>query len=184
MNLTSTIGRRVVMGASLAAAAILLPTAALAASGSPASPSALAPSCTAAHTQVWYAVPGDGAAGSSFFDFELSNIGHSTCSFEGFPGVSTLNSHRVEVGLPATRTGSGLGINLAPGGTVHFILRVVDAGNVGGCTPTDTTSIRVFPPGQRHAAILDFASQACPGKSVLSVDSVHPGVGIPGFTSK
>lgn len=181
MNLSIRLSRRIVAGASLAAAAVLLPTAALASSAASGSSAHPAATCSSSVTRVWYGLPSDGAAGSSFFQIEISNIGHSTCSFFGYPGVSALDIHGHQVGLPATHSGGRLLVTLAPGGTTHFVLRVVDAGIV--CAhPVNATVLRVFPPGQTHAQILGFPSQGCPGKSVLSVDSVHPGTGIPGFT--
>jgi hypothetical protein len=45
------------------------------------------------------------------------------------------------------------------------------------------SQLKVFPPGQFRAQIVAFSSLGCPGKSVLSVDSVHPGTGIHGFSS-
>ena len=190
MNVTSALSRRVVAGVSLAAAAILLPTAALAASSSPAAPATTSaaatpavPGCTSAHTDVWYAVPGDGTAGSSFFQLEFSNVGHTTCSLFGYPGVSADAVGGAEVGLPATHSGGRLLVVLAPGETAHVVLRVVDAGAV--CThPKNAVVLRIFAPGQTASEVLGFDSQGCPGKSVLHVDSVHPGVGIPGFTIK
>src|SRR5690349_16089792 len=97
MSATSRIGRRLAVGIGLASAAILLPAVALAAPAAPTAASAahraLPPRCTAAHTRVWYGEPADDAAGHSYFQLQLSNIGHTTCSFFGFPGVSALNSH-------------------------------------------------------------------------------------------
>ncbi|MDR2987472.1 MAG: hypothetical protein LBV34_21805, partial [Nocardiopsaceae bacterium] len=48
--------------------------------------------------------------------------------------------------------------------------------------PVQAISIRVFPPGQVHSQSVPLATKQCVGKSVLSVDSVHPGAGIPGFS--
>lgn len=190
MNVTSTLGRRVVAGASLAAAAILLPTAALAASSSPGAPAARSaaaqpavPGCTSAHTLVWYGLPGDGAAGSSYYQLEFSNVGHTTCSLFGYPGVSADAVGGAQVGLPATHSGGRVLAVLAPGQTAHVVLRVVDAGAV--CAhPKKAVALRIFAPGQTASEILGFDSEGCPGKSVLHVDSVHPGTGIPGFTIK
>src|SRR5215472_13790862 len=106
--------RQIATGLGVAAAAILLPTAALAASSGPAAPAAKAaagartattPFCKASQTEVWYAVPGDGTAGSIYYEFEISNISHRTCQLFGYPGVSALNAHGHQVGLPASHSG-------------------------------------------------------------------------------
>ncbi len=185
MKLTTRLSRRIVAGVSLAAAAILLPTAALASSAasSAASGSAAGPAgtCAATATRLWYAVPSEGAAGSSYWQIELSNVGHTTCTFFGYPGVSALDIHGHQVGLAATHSGGRVSATLPPGGTAHFVLRVVDAGAV--CAhPVRAVLLRVFGPGQLHSNIVGFPSEQCRGKSLMSVDSVHPGTGIPGFT--
>jgi hypothetical protein len=182
MKLTTRLSRKLVAGASLAAAAVLLPTAALASSSAPAAPAAPAvPRCTSSHTQVWYGLPGDGAAGSSFYQLEFTNIGHSTCSFFGYPGVSADGPGGHEVGLPATHSGGKLLVVLAPGETAHVVLRVTDAGAI--CAhPHNAVALRIFAPGQTASEILGFDSQGCLGTSVLHVDSIHAGTGVPGFT--
>lgn len=185
MKLTSTLSRRVIAGASLAAAAILLPTAALAASAGPAAVSAASqpaiPGCTSNNTDVWYAVPGDGTAGSSYYQLEFSNVGHTTCSLFGYPGVSADSANGPEVGQPATHSGGRVLAVLAPGDTAHVVLRVVDAGAV--CAhPKNAVALRIYAPGQTASKVLGFDSQGCPGTSVLHVDSIHPGTGIPGYT--
>jgi Protein of unknown function (DUF4232) len=85
------------------------------------------------------------------------------------------------VGPPATHSGTRLSVTLRPGGTAHVLLVVVDA-HLLCAHPVKTTDLRVFPPGQTRAQAVPFASLGCPGKSVLNVDSIHPGTGIPGYS--
>jgi len=185
MKVTTRLSRRLAVGAGLTAAAILLPAAALASSaaaGSTAQASQPAAACAAANTRVWYGLPAFHSTGHSHFAFQLSNIGNTTCAFFGYPGVSALNSHGIEVGKPAKHSGAKVTVTLAPGETAHFILTVTDAFLV--CAhPVRATSIRVFPPGQFHAQIVPLATRQCIGKSVMAVDAVHPRAGIPGFSS-
>lgn len=187
MSLTSRMGRRVAVGFGLATAAAMLPAIALAAPSAPvASASSAAHSvraCTSVNSRVWFGLPADDAAGHSFFQLQISNIGHSTCTFFGYPGVSALNSHGNQVGHPASHTGPRVRVTLKPGGTTHMVLVVTDASIV--CShPVQATDIRVFPPGQFHSQNVPLATRQCIGKSVLSVDSVHPGAGIPGFSNR
>lgn len=182
MKLSTRLSRRIAAGIGIASAGILLPTAALASSAasSAASHPAVA-RCTAANTRIWYGLPGDGAAGHVFFQLQFSNIGHSTCSFFGYPGVSALDVHGNEIGLPATHSGPKVTVTLAPGATGHVVLEVTDAGLL--CShPLNTVTLRVFPPGQFHSQLVGFPSQGCPGKSVMHVDAMHPRAGIPGFS--
>jgi Protein of unknown function (DUF4232) len=183
MKLSTRLSRRLVAGVGIASAAVLLPTAALASSaGTSAASRAAVAGCTSVNTRVWYGLPFEGTAGHFFYQLQFSNIGHSTCSFFGYPGVSTLDANGHQVGLPATHSGSRLTVTLAPGATGHVVLEVTDAGAV--CAhPVKTVTLRVFPPNQFHAQLVPFPSQACPGKSVLHVDAMHPRAGIPGFST-
>jgi hypothetical protein len=173
------------VGVGLAAAAILLPTAALASSaatGSKAQASHPAATCAAANTRVWFGEPAGVAAGHSFVEFQLSNVGRTTCSFFGYPGVSALNSSGIEVGKPASHVGPKITVTLARGETAHFLLTITDASLI--CMhPVHATQIRVFPPGQFHAQKLFLATQQCVGRSVMRVDAVHPRAGIPNFST-
>lgn len=184
MKLSTRLGRRIAIGLGLAGTAILLPATALASSahsGAAANPAA-APACTANHTRVWWGEPGDGATGHIFYQLQFSNIGQTTCTLFGYPGVSALDSNGNQVGLPATHSGAKQTVTLAPGATGHVVLEVTQAGLV--CSnPVDATALRVFAPNQTHAQLVPLATQGCPGKSVLHVDAMHPRAGIPGFTS-
>jgi hypothetical protein len=185
MNLTARLSRRLATGLGLASAAILLPTAALASSaaaGSPAdaSHSAIA-GCVAANTRVWYGLPADHSAGHAYYEFQFSNIGHTTCTLYGYPGVSQLNSAGHQIGLPAGHYGSRVSVTLAPGATAHVVLVAVDASLV--CSnPIPAAQIKVYPPGQFHSQSVTLATQVCLGRSVLRVDSVQPRAGIPGYS--
>jgi uncharacterized protein DUF4232 len=155
---------------------------ALASSGSAAQASHRAATCAAAKTRVWYGEPVGVAAGHSYLEVQLSNIGRSTCSFFGYPGVSALKSSGTEVGKPARHTGTKITVTLAPGATAHFVVTVTDASLI--CAhPVRATQIRVFPPGQFHAQIVPLVTEQCVGRSVMSVDAVHSRAGIPGFSA-
>lgn len=181
-------GRRLVAGIGLAGAAILLPTAALASSSEVTSARATdhaaartVPACHAASTRVWYGLPAEHATSKAFYELQISNVGRSACTFFGFPGVSALDKNGNQVGRPATTYGHRIGVTLRPGDTAHAVLVVINASVV--CNhPVKATQIRVFPPGQFRAQSVPLSSLGCPGKSVLRIDSVHPGAGIPFFS--
>jgi Protein of unknown function (DUF4232) len=171
--------RNFAAGVGVAVAAVLLPAAALASSGS--SPVPRVGACRAASTEVWLGLPGNGAAGTILYEIQISNIGHSKCTFFGYPGVSELNIHGSEVGKPASHSGAKSLVTVQPGGTAHFVLTYHQAG--AACLhPAGGAVLRVFPPGQVHSQLVELALQQCPGKSIMSVDAVHPGVGIPFFS--
>jgi hypothetical protein len=183
MKLTARLSRRLAAGIGIASAAVLLPTAALASSAAAGASSHLeVKGCTSVNTKVWYGLPFEGAAGHFFYQLQFSNIGRSTCSFFGYPGVSALDVHGHQVGLPATHSGPRATVTLAPGATAHVLLEVTDAGAV--CAhPVKAVTLRVFPPNQVHAQLVPFRSLGCPGKSVMHVDAMHPRAGIPGFST-
>jgi len=183
MKVTTRLSRRIAAGIGIAGAAVLLPTAALASSAATgASSHPAVAGCTAANTRVWYGAPLDHAAGHTFVELQFSNIGHFTCSFFGYPGVSALDKNGHQAGLPATHSGPRQTVTLAPGTTGHVLLVIRNASLV--CAhPLNTATLRVFSPNQFHAKLIPFPSQGCPGKSVMHVDAMHPRAGIPGFSN-
>jgi hypothetical protein len=178
--------RRLAAGVALACAAIALPAAALAASGTPSRPAAAAaavPGCRGASTEVWLGLPGDGTAGATFYELEFSNIGQHTCSLFGYPGVSAVNGRGRQVGLPASHSGARATVILRPGATSHVILAVGDAGAF--CVhPLSAAQLRVYPPNQTHSQLVELAVQVCPHRVNMRVLPVRAGTGIPLFTTR
>jgi hypothetical protein len=139
------------------------------------------PGCGAASTQVWLGLPGDGTAGAVFYQLEISNVGHSTCSLFGYPGVSAVNGNGRQVGLPASHSGVRHTVILRPGATSHVVLAVGDAGAF--CAhPVQAAQLRVFPPNQTHSQLVELRVQVCPHRVTMHVLPVRPGTGIPNFT--
>jgi hypothetical protein len=140
--------------------------------------------CTTAHLEIWFGLgEGGGTLGSVYYPLEFSNVGHSACTLNGFPGVSGFGSGGGQVGPAASRNGQHHGtVTLAAGATAHAILRVVDAGAL--CShPVTADGLKVFPPGATRSQSIDFSFAACPHSGVLIVGPVRAGVGIPGFTT-
>ncbi len=167
------------------AAAIALPASAMASSGGQSGPAVhrIAP-CRADSTQIWLGLGnGGGAAGTIFYPLEFSNVGRRTCTLFGFPGASAVINGR-QVGFAAIRIGRKHLVVLRPGQTAHAILGIVEAGNIAGCHIRNGASLKVFAPNQRGFTIIPaFTFTACSNRSVLRIQSVHFGVGIPGFTT-
>jgi hypothetical protein len=182
MRFTTRAGRRLAVGIGLASAAVLLPTAALAASAGPSAAAHPAVArCHSANTRIWIGQPGDGALGHSYFQLEFSNIGKSACTLYGYPGVSAYDVHGHQVGLPATHGGARFLVTLAPGDTAHVVLAATDGGVV--CLhPINTVLLKVYPPGQFNSQLVPFQWQGCPHRSTLFVDAMHPRAGIPAYS--
>jgi hypothetical protein len=165
-------------------AALVMTAANSAGASTPGAAAASAPRCTTAHLEMWLGLGlGGGTAGSTFYPLELSNVGHSACTLNGFPGVSAVGSGGGQLGPAASRNGQHHGtVTLAPGATAHAILRVVDAGAVCA-SPVTASGLKVFPPGARRSESIPFSFSACAHRGVLIVGPVRAGVGIPGFTT-
>jgi hypothetical protein len=185
MKLTQKAARRIVAAAAIAGSAVLLPAVALAASGSPAAAQAPAASrCTAPQLTDWMGVPGSGAAGSTYYELEISNISKHTCTLYGYPGVSALGG-----GSAAGRNQSHHKtlVTLAPNATAHVILQIVDVGvfNPSSCKPKQAYGLKVYAPGAYHANVVPFSFQGCSksGPVFLYVTTVIAGTGIPGYST-
>jgi hypothetical protein len=189
MKLTSARVRRAIAVTSIASAAILLPAVALASSAGRTAASESAPvhRCIVGQLTDWLGTPGDGAAGSVYYDLELSNTSRSTCTLFGFPGVSANNGGR-QLGSAAGRDHSRPSrlITLRPGGTSHVILQITDVGvySPTACKPVRAQDLRVYAPGDFSSIELPFQGGfgACirRGPVYLHVTPVIAGAGIPG----
>src|SRR5580692_2209284 len=60
--------------------------------------------CTTANLDIWLNTNGNGAAGSSYFSLNLTNLSASTCTLYGYPGISAITQAGVQVGSAAARS--------------------------------------------------------------------------------
>jgi hypothetical protein len=153
-------------------------------SGSQAPPtSAAATECTTAVLHVTIG-PGNGAAGTSFYDIEFTNAGSGNCFVQGYPGVSLVSAGSTagsQVGSDAKRdtVAPSRQIVLAPGKAAHAVLSVADAGNFprSKCSPVTAHWLKVFPPDQTVAAYIPFTTQTCASTSVPTLHITTIGSG-------
>jgi hypothetical protein len=198
MQFTTRAARRGLAAVAITCAAVLVPTAALAASGSRAAAArpatadqpapAVAPRCAASQLMVWLGIPGDGAAGSTYFQLELSNTSAKTCTLYGFPGVSAIGRNGHQLGSAADRDYADPIhlVTLRRGATAHVLLQITDVANFppASCDPANAVALRVYPPNDRRSVQVPFSVRAC-GKSgpvYLHVRTTVGGTGIPGFS--
>ena len=179
-----------VAAAAVAAAAVLTPAAALAAPSSPAvRTTASTPACATSQLRAWLGVPGEGAAGSIYYQLELSNVSTRTCTLFGFPGVSAVAAGGAQLGSPAARDHSDptLLVTLTPGATAHVLLKIVDVAVFppSTCQPANAIGLNVYPPNNTTATVVGFPFQACAktGPVFLTVRTTVAGTGIPGFST-
>jgi hypothetical protein len=189
MKLTSRTVRRITAAAAATAAAVLVPAAALAAPAGAARPAAAA-GCTQSQLEAWIGLPAGAAAGTTYYQLELSNISARTCTLTGVPGVSAVDGRGRQLGSPAQRIAGAdpvRRLTLARGATVHAELGIGTAANypVAACHPVRGAGLRVFAPGDFRAETIpfpDFSTCATPGPKILSVSPVLAGTGIPRFS--
>jgi hypothetical protein len=111
-------------------------------------------------------VSGQGAAGTAYMTYALTNTGSSTCTMSGYPGVAMLNAsgsivqHPAQRGVP-TPTPVKL-VSLAAGQRATFIVTSSDVIPSPGCQHAWTAAtLQVFPPNQRAALLLPHHAQFC-----------------------
>jgi hypothetical protein len=141
--------------------------------------------CATASLAVWLGVgEGGGAAGSTYYPVEFTNVSDATCHLYGYPGVSAYNGRQVGNAAQRNAATTPQTVTLAPGATAHAVLQITDVGNFppAQCRPVTATAIKVYPPGQLSAAFIPFPWRACSadGPNFLSVEAVQPALGIPG----
>jgi hypothetical protein len=156
------------------------------ATGSSSSPASGPPACATSALSVKLG-QGNGAAGSTYVPIVFTNTGSSACSLFGYPGVSFVTgTNGSQVGLAAQRdsTTPAQLVSLAPGGTAHATLQIVDAQNFPSatCKITSVSTLKVFPPNQTAALFATLpGTKTCSSNTtadqVLDIQTVQPGNG-------
>jgi len=105
-----------------------------------------------------------GAAGSLIVPLVFTNTGSTTCSLQGYPGVSIVGADGAQLGAAAAQTGQGTPlVSLPAGQTTTAIFRQANPG-ILNCTPVSATGFRVYPPNQTAALFAaDSSLTTCPG---------------------
>jgi hypothetical protein len=122
-----------------------------------------------------------GAAGTFYYTLILTNTGSSSCTMQGYPGVSLVGTSGNQLGSPATRTVSSTPlVTIAPGSTTTATISLSDALNV--CSdPSTPNGFRVYPPNQTAALYAPYAGlKYCVGNpngafQVTAVGAPDPG---------
>lgn len=163
-----------------ATSAIVLGAATGAASAHGAKQASSAPSCATSGLVVWLDTQGNGAAGSTYYKLELTNLSGHSCALAGYPGVSAVNLAGKQLGSSARREASPQKtVVLGKGATAVANLRIVVAGNFPNakCHRVTAAGLRVYPPGQKLAKTVPFPFEACArsGPGYLAVSAVRKG---------
>jgi hypothetical protein len=124
------------------------------------------------------------AAGSYYVPLEFTNTTGQACQLTGYPAVAfTSGVAGQQIGAEAAvdRTVRAATVLLAPGGTAHAWLRVLNTANypAGKCHPVTAAGLRVVAPGSESAAYVPHPVPACKaviqGSEILTVRPVQQG---------
>jgi len=188
MRLPSSQSKRLISASAMACAGVLATAVALAVTTFSAA-AAGTPACTSAGLVAWLNTTGSGAAGSTYYALQFTNLSGHTCTITGYPGVSGVDLNGHQIGAPASRNPAHKTkvITLANGAsssslntTALAVLRITDVANypAAKCGAVTAAGLRVYVPGQKASQIVPFPFRACSKTSgpYLSVESVEGGL--------
>ena len=126
---------------------------------------------------------GQGAAGTEIYQLVFTNAGATSCTLQGYPGVSFVGANGVQLGSPASRGGSTTPplTSLEPRQSVYATFTYPNSGNICGNAGTPTAGLRVYPPNQTAALFAPFtyASVCSTAPSASSGLTIYP-IGVQG----
>jgi len=120
--------------------------------------------CPTAQLEASLGEPAGTGGTTTNYPLKLRNTSNSTCTIQGYAGVSFVaGDDNHQVGHAASQdTGSAPTITLSPGQTASATLGIVDAANFPpDCDGTPPTGLRVSPPDQTASLVIDPAGIAC-----------------------
>jgi hypothetical protein len=168
-----------------ACAVALAPGTVPAASASPtparAAATASTPTCATSGLVVWLDTQGNGAAGHTYFDLELTNLSGHRCTLFGYPGVSAVDIHGHQLGRAASRNPAHTPnvVTLPNTSTATVVLSITDVTVYGSstCGYVTAAGLRAYPPGQTASKVVPFPFTACKrnGPVYLSAEAVQTG---------
>jgi len=135
-------------------------------------------SCATPGLAVWLDTHGSGAAGSTYYDLEFTNLSGHPCTPLGYPGVSAVGLGGRQLGTAALRNAHtpSRTVSLAAGGTASAVLQITDPGVFPkhSCRPVTAAGLRVYPPNQTESKVVPFPFGACSrnGPSYLHVEAM------------
>jgi hypothetical protein len=117
--------------------------------------------------------------GRTGFQLVFQNAGPTTCTLIGYPGVSFVKIHNIQLGKAASRTGAGTSaVTLIPNAHAYADLQTTNGQggySAAQCDLTTVPTLRVYPPNQTESTNIPWNTQECVGSAVqnLQVGPVH-----------
>lgn len=173
--------RTIIAAAAATGALMVAPAIALASAGSAARPdgATAAPLCQTPGLVIWLNTTGNGAAGTTFYNLQITNLSGHACTLNGFPFLYAVNLSGHQVGPRASfsKPPSPHLVRLRNGQTASAVLGIVDTGNFphSACRPVTAAGLRVFPPNQTRSKLVPFPFSTCSrpnGPASLNVGAV------------
>ncbi|HME03554.1 MAG TPA: DUF4232 domain-containing protein [Solirubrobacteraceae bacterium] len=168
----------------LACATTLAPMTPVAATASPATwagaaAAASTPRCATSGLVIWLDTQGSGAAGSTYYRIELTNLSGHTCTLVGYPRVAAVNLGGHQLGSGSIHYVSRMPlVTLANRATASVVLEIIDVDNfsASACRPVTAAGLRVFPPKRNASKVIPFPFRACSrtGPEYLTAAAVQP----------
>lgn len=124
------------------------------------------PACPAAVLRVTIS-QSQGAAGTYFQTISFQNTGRSTCSLDGYPGVSFTDPSGVQMGQDAQRRNEFAQpegpVAIPAGGTAQATVGITDTGAVPqtDCQARSASQMRIYPPNQQSFVLLPDPVMIC-----------------------
>jgi hypothetical protein len=152
------------------------------------------PRCTTGDLDVWLNTSGNGAAGSSYFNLEFTNLSPHSCTVSGYPGVSAVGFTGQQLGIAASRNAQhaisvitlSSGSSKAgtqgfqTGNTATVVLAITETGNYSpaACHAVVAEGLRVYPPDQTASKMVPYPFVACSkrGPLILHVEAIQKGI--------
>lgn len=196
MRATARTWRRGTLAVAVAGASLFAATAASGATsgthatstGATASAATTYAPCPSSDLTVWRGAPGDGTTGAVYYELQFSNTSSTTCTLRGFPGVSAVDRAGHQLGSSASwdHRFAPTTITVRPGTTAHALLRITDVSNYppSSCMPVRAVGLRIYPPDTTRSHFVPLGFEACSRKGpiYLSVRTIRPRAGIPGYS--
>jgi len=165
MKLTTRTRRGIIAAAAVACAAGLWPASALAAQATPARAEAVAPACETPGLVVWLNTTPSGAAGSTSYQMQFTNLSGHRCTLNGYPFVFGVGLEGYQIGRRASfdRSHPPLTVTLRAGRTATAVLTLEEVGDFtpSACKPRTAAGLKVFPPNQTRSKTIPFPFAAC-----------------------
>jgi hypothetical protein len=173
-----------IIATGVAAALVVGPVSALAASGTKAHTTAGTPKCSASqlHASI---VDTQGALGTTYWDLALRNVGRTSCHMRGYPGVGLVDSNNglINVLVERNPVSPVRTITVRPGQQAYFTFGY--ASEIGACTSHFSAhGIQIIPPNEFNRLVLRTNRfDVCTPSSAVGnpqVFAVRPTVGLNG----